>query len=198
MTDARFPTPLILASTSRYRRELLTRLGVPFVSIVPNFDEEGPKESGMAPRQLAEFLALGKANSVAERYPNATVIGSDQLAAVDGQVLGKPGSEIVAQAQLAQLAGRTHELITAVAVVAGGVAHQFVDITRLRMRPLSAAAIARYVERDEPLDCAGGYKLEGQGITLFEAIESADHTAIIGLPLIALTTVLRQLGFDIP
>lgn len=193
------PPPLILASTSRYRRELLGRLGLPFACIAPEVDEDEVKnEAGLSPRQIAERLAERKAAAVAARHPEAVVIGSDQLGHLDGALLGKPGSAEAAAGQLATLAGRTHELVTAVCVLAAGARHAHTDIARLTMRLLSRAAIARYVAADEPADCAGGYKLERRGIALFSAIDCADHTAITGLPLLWTANCLAGLGYDLP
>lgn len=190
---------LILASTSRYRKELLARLALPFACEAPGVDEDAVKaDASHSPRQVAEILAERKARAVAERHPGAVVIGSDQLAQLDGQVLGKPGSVAGAQQQLARLAGRVHELVTAVCIVHPGGVERLTDIARLRMRALDAAAIARYVEADRPLDCAGAYKLECLGIALFEQVECTDHTAITGLPLIWTGSVLARLGFAVP
>jgi septum formation protein len=143
-------------------------------------------------------LALTKALSLADEEPDAAIIGCDQLVSFEGNVFGKPGTPDRAVAQLAAMAGHRHELITALVVVQDSDILQHTDITRLWMRPLSHEAIERYVAADQPLDCAGSYKLESRGITLFERIESEDHTAITGLPLIALVTILRNLGFVIP
>lgn len=192
------PMDLVLASTSPYRRALLERLGVPFRAIAPAVDEDEFKARGLSPLALAETLARAKAESVGLGLPESIVIGSDQVAAIDGRALGKPGSVEAAEAQLEALAGRTHELVTAVAVRNRGSTISHTDITTLVMRPLSVEEISRYVTADRPLDCAGSYKLESRGITLFEKIVSDDHTAIVGLPLIALTTILRSLGMEIP
>lgn len=190
---------LILASTSRYRKELLGRLALPFACEAPGVDEDAVKADGsLSPRQVAEILAERKARAVAARHPQAVVIGSDQLAQIDGQVLGKPGTAAGAEAQLARLAGRTHELVTAVCIVHPGGCERLTDIARLRMRPLDAAAIARYVAADRPLDCAGAYKLECLGIALFEQVACDDHTAITGLPLVWTSGVLARLGFAVP
>lgn len=191
---------IILASTSPYRRALLDRLGLPFRAVAPTVDEAPYKARGMAPRSLAELLALDKAGSVARGHPHAIVIGSDQVAEVDGRVLDKPGTVEAAVAQLRGLSGRQHRLITSIAVMcaARSVVIPHTDVTTLWMRPLDDDAIRRYLDADHPLDCAGSYKIEARGIALFERIDSADHTAIIGLPLIALTTILRSLGVEIP
>jgi septum formation protein len=189
---------LILASTSRYRRTLLERLGVPFRCRAPRVDEEALKTGNLDPRSLAERLATAKVESLICVEPDATVIGSDQLVAFAGQVFGKPEGAERAIDQLAAMAGRSHDLITALAVRHEGRTILHTDVTTLHMRPLTRAEIARYVAADRPLDCAGAYKLEERGIVLFERIDTADHTAITGLPLIALTTILRGLGFAIP
>lgn len=190
---------LILASTSRYRQELLARLGVPFTCQAPGVDEDAVKtDRTLGPRQVAEILAERKARAVAQRHPDAVVIGSDQLAHLDGAVLGKPGTVEAADAQLARLAGRTHELVTAVCVVHPAGVERVTDLAHLAMRPLSREAIARYVAADRPLDCAGAYKLECRGIGLFSAVACSDHTAITGLPLMWTAGVLARLGFSVP
>ncbi len=188
---------LILASTSRYRKELLARLGVPFTCQSPGVDEDLVKhEAGLTPRQVAEILAERKARAVAERYPLSVVIGSDQLAHLDGQILGKPGTVEGACAQLGRLSGRTHELVTAVCIVHPGGMERHTDLAQLSMRRLDGTALARYVAADQPLDCAGAYKLECRGIALFSAVVCADHTAITGLPLVWTTSALTALGFE--
>lgn len=191
---------LILASTSPYRKALLDRLGLPFECRAPGVDEDAVKAIGLSPRELAERLAIEKANAVARRESGreAVVIGSDQLVAFDGRILGKPGTIEGAVEQLMLIAGREHELITAMAVIRGPEIFRHTDVARLRLRSLDQEEITRYILADRPLDCAGSYKLEARGITLFESIESADHSAITGLPLIALTTILRRLGFPLP
>lgn len=189
---------LVLASTSPYRRALLARLGVPFRCLAPLVDEEALKDTGRTPRELAEMLARAKAESLAELEPDSVVIGSDQLVAFEGCVFGKPGDALRAIGQLSTLAGKTHDLITAVAIRHGGETFLHTDVTALHMRPLNRDEIERYVEADRPFDCAGSYKLEERGIALFERIDSADHTAVTGLPLIAVTTILRGLGFAVP
>jgi septum formation protein len=189
---------LILASTSPYRRALLARLGVPFRCVAPAVDEGALGDPSLSPRALAQRLARAKAERVAAAAPDAVVIGGDQLVSFEGRVFGKPGDAGRAADQLAVMAGRPHELITAVSVVHPGGAFDHTDVTTLWMRPLTRPEVERYVAADRPFDCAGSYKLEQRGVALFERIESADHTAITGLPLIALTTVLRGLGFAIP
>ncbi len=189
---------LILASTSKYRAELLQRLGVSFQTVAPDVDEQAARRPEWSPAEVASELARMKAGSVAQRFPEDVIIGSDQVAECHGEILGKPGSRAAAIRQLEKLAGRDHTLWTAVAVIApkGTMTHR--DRTQLQMRSLSRAEIERYVDYDQPLDCAGSYKLESRGITLFEAIITNDHTAITGLPLIFVTTALRQCGFPVP
>lgn len=192
------PPTLILASTSPYRRQLLARLGLPFQQESPACDEEALKDDRLPPGDLARLLAVAKADSIARRRPDAVVIGSDQLVASDDGILGKPGSGPAAVDQLVHLAGTSHRLLTAVCVRHGERVQEHLDETVLEMRPLDRAALERYVARDLPVDCAGAYKLEAGGITLFSAIRSADHSAITGLPLIWLCGCLRGFGYAIP
>lgn len=188
--------PIVLASTSRYRRELLARLGLPFTQENPGVDETRLPDE--APDTMVRRLAAAKARAIAMRHPMAIVIGSDQLAAYDGDVLGKPGTPERARAQLAKLSGRTVEFLTAVCVIdaANDVEETELVGTTVRFRTLSAAAIAAYVDRELPLDCAGSFKSEGLGVVLFEALTSDDPTALVGLPLIATARLLRIVGVD--
>lgn len=188
---------LVLASTSRYRAELLARLRLAFDSANPDVDER--PLPGEAPGSLALRLAGAKAEAVAARRPDAVVIGSDQVASCDGQVLGKPATREAAIAQLQAMSGREAVFLTAVAVTGPGspVAHAL-DTTTVRFRPLADDDIARYIELEQPLDCAGSFKCEGLGIALFDAIESRDPTALVGLPLIATARLLRARGFAVP
>jgi len=187
---------LILASTSPYRRELLQRLRLPFDCARPEVDEQ-PLQAE-SPAQLVRRLARAKADAVAGRFAEAWVIGSDQAADLDGQVLGKPGGRDAAIAQLSAMGGRTVRFHTAVCLRRGAHALAAVDLTQVRFRALSAAEIERYVEAEQPFDCAGSFKCEGLGISLFEAIESHDPTALVGLPLIALAGLLREAGYALP
>jgi septum formation protein len=190
---------LVLASTSPYRKVLLDRLGLPFSQAAPKIDENVFKaEESLGAAGLARLLATEKVNSLISQYPLDTIIGGDQVVDLDGRILGKPTTMNAAIDQLIELSGRSHRLATAVAVWDEGRLNTHVDITTLTMRTLDLAAIKRYVEADEPLDCAGSYKLESRGISLFERIETADYTAIIGLPLMALTSMLRGVGYVIP
>lgn len=197
------PPDLILASTSTYRRQLLERLQVPFTTGNPGVDES--RGAGEAPRSLAARLALAKATALAVRHPQAWVIGSDQVAHHSDPegalaILGKPGTRERCIEQLMASSGRTVEFLTAVAVMRqrDGALHQFIDETRVRFRLLDRATIERYVDAESPLDCAGGFRSEGLGIALFEAIESTDPSALVGLPLIRLAAVLRTAGFSVP
>ncbi len=189
---------LLLASTSIYRRALLARLCVPFTTQAPGVDEAAVKAGGKGPLAVVTELARQKARAVAAQHPFAIVIGSDQAAAVDGEILDKPGDVVRAAAQLRRLAGRAHELLTAVAIEHPAGVVEFVDTTRLHMRALSQAEIDRYLAAEAPFDCAGSYKIEGLGISLFERIDSQDQTAIIGLPLLRLGCELRRLGLRLP
>jgi septum formation protein len=192
------PPPLVLASTSPYRRALLERLGVPFTAAAPDCDEDAFKARSRSPRGLAEELALAKAESLRAAHPGAAILGGDQVATIDGEILGKPGTREAAAAQLERLAGREHLLITAVALIHEGRALRHTDVARLTLRSLTRAQIERYVAADDPVDCAGSYKLERGGIALFAAIDATDHTAITGLPLIWLAGALAGLGFEVP
>lgn len=193
-------TRVVLASTSRYRRELLARLLPDFAVDAPDVDET--PILGEPPRDLAIRLASAKAHAVAARHPDAIVIGSDQVAELDGAALGKPGSVEAARAQLAASSGKTLSFHTALCVLDmrnnAAVAHSAHDCTQVVFRTLDAATIARYVDAEKPLDCAGSFKAEGLGIALFERIESSDPTALIGLPLIALARLLREAGLPLP
>lgn len=189
---------LVLASTSPYRRHLLERLRTPFEQASPELDESTEKVAGQAPAEIAQRLARAKAERVFARFPTAIVIGSDQVATLDGELLDKPGTVERAAAQLRHLRGREHQLLTAVAIRHPGGLAEFVDRTRLCMRNLDDGEIDRYLAADQPLDCAGSYKIEGLGISLFAGIDSEDQTAIQGLPLLRLCAELRQLGLRLP
>lgn len=189
---------LILASTSRYRAELLRRLTGAFTQVAPEFDEHAlPGET--VPAQ-AERLAAGKAGNVAARHADALVLGSDQLAALDGRAVGKPGSHEAAHAQLRAASGRVLEFHTAWRLIDATTQRHWQgrDVTRVRVRALDDATIERYLLQERPYDCAGSFKSEGLGIALFEAIDSSDPTALVGLPLIAVAAALRDAGLQIP
>jgi septum formation protein len=191
---------LILASTSKYRRELLERLRIPFRCLAPGVDEEVVQNRFAADdaEHLAEHLAEAKARAVAEIHPEAIVIGSDQVCVCEGTILHKPGTAERAREQLEYLSGRTHRLVTAVCIVHGGNVVSTKDVTQLTMRELAKDEIERYIAADQPLDCAGSYKLESLGISLFESIVSDDHTAITGLPLMLVGRQLRGFGLNVP
>lgn len=187
---------LVLGSTSRYRRELLDRLRLPFTVDSPQVDET--PRPGEKPDALALRLALAKAKDVASRAPHAIVIGSDQVADLDGTAVGKPGTHERAVAQLRAMSGKSVVFQTAVSVVrasTGFEASALVPVT-VRFRPLSDAEIEHYLRAEEPYDCAGSAKSEALGIALLEAIESDDPTALVGLPLIKTCQLLRQAGLD--
>jgi septum formation protein len=197
------PPQLILASTSRYRKELLGRLKLPFSCIAPGADETPlPREPPLA---LVTRLARAKASAVAAREPHAWVIGSDQTAVrVDESgaesTLGKPGTAARCVEQLESCSSRSIVYLTAVTVMRqedNGL-YEFIDTTRVNFRALDRAAIERYVTTERPLDCAGGFKSEGLGITLCESIDTSDPSALIGLPLIRLSAALRSAGFELP
>ncbi len=187
---------LILASTSRYRRELLERLRLPFEVVAPQVDET--PLPGERPAEIAERLALAKAQAVAEQYPDAVVIGSDQVADLDGRAIGKPGSHERAVQQLRSMSGRVVVFHTAVSVLhqAGGFARSVRSPVTVRVRALAEAEIEHYLRTEQPYDCAGSAKAETLGIALLEAIESDDPTALVGLPLIRTCALLRAAGID--
>jgi septum formation protein len=189
--------PLVLASTSPYRRDLLARLGLPFLVDRPDVDES--PGAGEAPSALASRLAEAKARAVASRHPGAWVIGSDQVAELDGKPLGKPGGRDAAIAQLQASSGRTLRFHTAFCLVHPdhpALAHS--DLTEVVFRELHRDEILRYLDADQPYDCAGSFKCESLGISLFEAIRSEDPTALVGLPLVALARALRGAGYRLP
>ncbi len=190
------PTRLILASTSRYRNELLQRLHVPFEVVAPDVDESALP--GEAPAPLAERLALAKARAVAASFTNAVVIGSDQVAELDGAPIGKPHTHERAVAQLRTMSGRRVLFHTAVAVVRQdrGFARSLLASVAVTFRALGEAEIEHYLRVEQPYDCAGSAKCEGLGIALLAAIESDDPTALIGLPLIRTCALLREAGLD--
>ena len=185
---------LVLGSTSRYRRALLERLRLPFESADPQVDEAG--HPGESPRSMALRLALAKAQAVARRFPQAVVIGSDQVADLDGQALGKPGSHDRAVDQLLRMRGRNVVFQTAVAVVCQDSGFGQVDLAavRVRFRDLTDAEIEAYLRAEQPYDCAGSARSEGLGIALLDAIDSDDPTALVGLPLIRTCRMLRAAG----
>ncbi len=188
---------LVLGSTSRYRRELLERLRLPFSVQAPDVDETAAP--GEAPAELAMRLALAKAHAVAAQHPDAIVIGSDQVADLNGQPIGKPGTHDKAVQQLRAMRGQTVVFQTAVAVVCHrtGFERSALAPVKVRFRDLSDTEIEHYLRTETPYDCAGSAKSEGLGIALLSAIESDDPTSLIGLPLIRTSAMLRAAGLNV-
>jgi septum formation protein len=197
MPDTSLSRPLILGSTSPYRRELLQRLRLPFEVVRPEVDET--PHAGELPVALAQRLAMEKALAVARQHPQAVVIGSDQVADLDGEPLGKPGTHERAVAQLQRMRGHTVVFQTAVAVVCmeSGFAEQALAQVKVQFRQLSDAAIETYLRAEEPYDCAGSAKSEGLGIALLEQIDNQDPSALVGLPLIHTCRLLRAAGLPL-
>ncbi len=186
--------PLVLASTSPFRRALLDRLGLPFTHSAPAVDET--RRPDEPPQVLVLRLAEAKANAVAVQFPEALIIGSDQVACIDDQVLGKPGNRAGAIAQLERASGRSVTFQTGLCLLNAitGRTQTLVEPFRVHFRPLSRHRIETYLDREQPYDCAGSFKSEGLGIALFERLEGEDPTALIGLPLIRLITLLESEG----
>ena len=191
-------TSIVLASSSRYRRELLQRLGLPFESWTPDVDETPlPAEP---PRETAIRLARAKAQAGARKFPKAWVIGSDQVADLDGRAIGKPGTFENARRQLRDVSGHSVLFHTALCVLNARMErrHERLVTTEVAFRRLSDTEIDRYLEREHALDCAGSAKSEGLGVSLLSRMHGDDPTALVGLPLIALAAMLRAEGFDVP
>lgn len=188
---------IILASTSPWRRELLARLHLPFTCEPPGTEEI--RLTGESPAAMVWRLAQTKARAVAARHPDALVIGSDQCAEMDGEVLGKPGTHERAVAQLRRCSGRTVVFHTGLSLIDTGGGREWTDCVeyRVRFRPLDDARIESYLRTEKPYDCAGSFKSEGLGISLFAGMEGNDPTALIGLPLIRLVDMLEAAGLDI-
>jgi len=185
---------LVLASTSSARRALLDALGISYVAEAPGVDEDVP--AGTPVEAAVRMLALRKARAVAARHPDALVLGADQLGEVDGRVLGKPGSREEARVQLGSLLGRSHRLLTAVALVGGGEEQLELDVVTLRFHPLSADELERYLDTGEWQGCAGAYRIEGRGQALVDALEG-DRTSVQGLPMLPVVRMLRARGFPL-
>lgn len=186
---------LILASSSVYRQRLLLQLGVSFTCISPDIDESSrPNESADA---LTHRLAITKAARILQDNPEALIIGSDQVADLDGTILGKPYDPERAVAQLTQCSGKTVRFYTSVALLSSGMQQVDVVTTWVRFRALTDEQIRAYIKKEEPLDCAGSFKCEGLGVALFESIQSDDPSALIGLPLISLTRMLHAAKIDV-
>ncbi|PLW68920.1 Maf family protein [Pseudohalioglobus lutimaris] len=186
---------LILASSSPYRRILLSRLQIPFRCDAPATDES--PVPGEQPQALALRLARSKAHAVAERNAGALVLGSDQVASIDGSLIGKPGNHAAAASQLQASSGRSVDFYTAVALVGVNCDYSLVEKFTVHFRKLSAREIDIYLHKETPYDCAGSFKCEGLGVALFSRLEGDDPTALEGLPLIATCRLLRQAGFDV-
>ena len=176
----------------------MQRLTLPFKVIAPGVDETSLQSSGLAPESVALQLAEAKARHVLGRNRDSIILGSDQLVNLDGEILGKPGNQARAVEQLQRLSGKTHQLITAIVVLSSEKMLSHVDTTLITMRELTNQEILKYVRQDNPVDCAGSYKIEQLGTTLLRSIETRDPDAIEGLPLIALSDLLRQFGFALP
>ena len=192
------PSALILASTSQYRKSLLQKLALPFSCESPFIDEHA--HSGESPAELVVRLAAEKAHCVAQKHPHAIVIGSDQVAVFEQNVVGKPGDHVAAAKQLAAFSGGEVEFLTCVSVqcLDTHFSEQYTDSTRVVFRTLEVAEIERYLLEEKPYDCAGAFKAESLGIVLFDSILSEDPSALIGLPLIKTAELLRRLGFRLP
>ncbi|WP_410497636.1 Maf family protein [Chitinibacter sp. S2-10] len=188
---------LVLASSSPYRKELLSRLGIPFETAPPDLDES--PLGGETAAQTSERLAIAKARVLAEQFPDSLIIGSDQVALLNGEQLGKPGNHERAVEQLKAMRGQTIDFHTALALynTATDTHQSIVDVTRVTMRDYSDEQITTYLQREQPYNCAGSAKTEGLGIVMIAAIEGRDPAAIIGLPLIELVTMLNNEGFVI-
>ncbi len=184
---------LVLASGSSYKRDMLQRLGIAFEQDAPDIDES--RQDGEAPMSLATRLALEKALAVSERHPDAWVLGIDQVIALGDVVFSKPGTEARATEQLMQLQGQVHQLITAMSIVGGGKRATEVTVFEMKMRELTRDEAAQYVSLDQPLDCAGSYKIESAGIGLFEYCRGDDYTAIVGLACTKVRPLLKSTGF---
>jgi septum formation protein len=189
---------LVLASTSPFRRQLLEKLSLPFVADAPDIDER-PRD-GESAADLVERLAVDKAKAVAQRHPNALIIGSDQVACIDGRILGKPGDRERAIGQLSAATGRTVTFLTGVSLLNSGTGRlqQAVERFEVRFRQLAPEQISRYVDHERPFNCAGSFKSEGYGITLFESMSGTDPNTLIGLPLIRLVSMLAAEDVTLP
>ncbi|PLX41102.1 MAG: septum formation protein Maf [Deltaproteobacteria bacterium] len=186
--------PLILASTSVYRSELMQRLGLPFEMVSPGYEERADEK--LSAPELALCHAIGKAREVSLKNPDRIVIGSDQVAEVGGQVLGKPYTVDNAIAQLERMSGREVSFHTGVALVCNDREESLLDTFTAKLRVLSRREIESYIMRESPLDCAGSFKVEGLGIALMDELQGRDFTSLIGLPLISLTKLLISFGVN--
>ena len=190
--------PIVLASSSRYRRELLARLQLPFTCHSPDIDETPLTDE--LPQALVQRLALSKAQALAAHYPEHLIIGSDQVAVLDGQIIGKPLHAQGATQQLSAASGRSVVFLTGLAVIDTRTTIEQVDLVpfTVHFRTLSAAQIQRYIDLEQPFDCAGSFKSEGLGVSLFQATEGSDASSLVGLPLIRLCDMLNACGIAVP
>ncbi len=188
---------LILASQSPYRKKQLEQMGLAFTAIKPEVDEEELKTTGpVDPHELTRYLAFHKADSLRARFPQALILGSDQIAELNGRRLDKPGTRARAIEQLTALQGHAHRLITSLVMASPTRVQTFTDVTTITLRSLTSAEVLAYVELDQPLDCAGSYKIEQAGMALVERLESRDPSAIQGLPLLSLSEGFLKLGIS--
>lgn len=190
------PPPLILASSSPYRAQMLGRLGLPFSTVASGIDET--PAPGESPQALVRRLALEKARHVAPRHPDALIIGADQVSVLGEEILGKPGAREPAITQIQRMSGQRVDYLSGIALVGPGIERVDIVPTRLTYRDLEQAEIERYVDRDQPFDCAGAMRSESLGIALLETLSSDDPTALIGMPLIRIAQWLRAAGYGIP
>ena len=192
---------LILGSTSVYRKELMLKLGIPFETVKPSCDEEALKKTflaeGKSPLRVAESLAFEKAASLNNKFKSAVVIGGDQLVDFDGHIIGKSKTFEKAKEQLQAMAGRTHNLITSIAILNEDKKHILNHISKMKMKKLTSTEIENYLRLDLPFDCAGSYKIERSGICLFDKIETDDFSAIQGMPMMWVSQKLKELGYEL-
>ncbi len=190
--------PIVLASSSSYRRELLTRLQLPFTCHSPDIDET--PQANESAQALVQRLALSKARALAQHYPQHIIIGSDQVAVLDGKIIGKPLHAEGATQQLSAASGRSLVFLTGLAVIDTRTQLEHLDIVPFTVyfRTLNAAQIQRYIAAEQPFDCAGSFKSEGLGVSLFQATEGSDATSLVGLPLIRLCDMLNVCGIAVP
>ncbi len=189
---------IILASTSPYRKKLLQQLNLTFQVVAPTVDEDVLKKN--APVSLTDlplFLAQKKAECIALQFPQDLVIGCDQMGLFQGQALNKAGTKDKAISQLQMLQGQTHQLLTSIAVISQGQMETYTDVTELTMKTLTDAQIRNYVDLENPIDCSGSYKIESLGVSLFEKVKTQDPSAIVGLPLMALTKILERFSVSV-
>ncbi|MAC46756.1 MAG: septum formation inhibitor Maf [Oceanospirillum sp.] len=187
---------LVLGSSSRYRKQLLDKLGIPFIQDSPDIDETPQADENAA--ALVERLAIDKAKALADKHPNSLIIGSDQVATFSGRIIGKPHTKDNAKSQLMQFSGQSVTFLTGLCLYNSqtGVHQSLVEPFNVHFKELTERQVERYIEQEQPLDCAGSFKSEGLGITLFSQLEGRDPNSLIGLPLIALTEMLINEGMD--